>query len=75
MIRHLAHSQHTDMVFAGQYAVVGEVDKVVTVRIEQDTVVFGPLITMGQCILVKLPTPHTSRLLMGSGRNPCCEYR
>jgi hypothetical protein len=43
-----------------------KIDEVVAVGIEQDTVVIGPLVTVGQGILVKLPTLHASRLLLGS---------
>ena len=75
MIGHLAHRKHLDMVLAGHHAVVCEIDEVVAVGIKQDTIIVGPLIAMGQCVLVKLPTLHTSRLLMGSGQNPDCEYR
>ena len=75
MIRHLTHRKHPDMVLAGQYAIVREIDEVVAVSIEQDTVVVSPLVTVGQCVLVKLPTLHISQLVMGSGQNPCREYR
>ena len=75
MIGHLAHRKHLDMVLAGHHAVVCEIDEVVAVGIKQDTIVFGPLVTVGQCILVKLPTLHISQQLMGFGQDPYCEYR
>lgn len=65
MIRHLAHREHPDMVLPGRYAIVGEIDQMVTVSVEQDTAIGGPLVAMGPCILVKFPTLHTSRILAG----------
>ena len=61
MIRHLTHREHPDMVLPGRYAIVCEIDQMVTVSVEQDTAIGGPLVAMGPCVLVKLPTLHTSR--------------
>lgn len=65
MIRHLTHREHPDMVLPGRYTIVGEIDQMVTVSVEQDTAIGGPLVAMGPCILVKFPTLHTSRILAG----------
>ena len=62
VIRHLAHRKYSDMVLASHRAIMREIDKVVAVGVKQDTVIFRPLVTVGQCVLVKLPTLHISRL-------------
>ena len=61
MIRHLAQAEYLNPILPGQGAIQGEIDQVVTVGVEQDTVIGAPLVTMGQDILVKLPTLHIAQ--------------
>ena len=58
MVRHLAERQDFDSVLSCHHAVVCEIDEVISVAIEQDTMVGTPLIAVVHDSLIKYPTLH-----------------
>ena len=58
VVRHLAERQYFDSVLSCHHAVVCEIDEVISVAIEQDTMVGTPLIAVVHDSLIKYPTLH-----------------
>ena len=58
LVRHLAERQDFDSVLSCHYAIVCEIDEMISVAIEQDTMVGTPLIAVVHDSLIKYPTLH-----------------